>query len=114
MGELKQFYTNLDFDFDELMKSLYLAQKSKKGSMDELFKVDDFVNMCRWFLGDALRALDKIPPESFEDLEVVSLFHEKLTKIVEEINVPFSVLQRKRWEVWKTLPDQIIELSELL
>lgn len=114
MSELKQFYNNLDFDFSELMKSLHKAQQGKEGSLDAIFRIDEFVNLCRWFLGDALRAVEKMPKDAFEDRSHVVAFQEKLAGIVAEVNVPFSILQRKRQELWQKLSVEVSELVEMM
>lgn len=114
MSELKRFYNNLDYDFDELLKSLDKASGCKAGSLDQIFKVDEFINMCRWFLEDALRAVDNMPEGYFKDYDQAVEFRKKLAKLVNLVNVPFTVLQRQRATIWNTLKTEVPELVELI
>lgn len=114
METLKGFYEHLDFNFSELEQALYAAKNCKAGSLDAIFKVDEFINLCRWFLEDAFRAIERMDKTFFDDQQQASNFQEKLKEIIGYISVPFAVLQKRRWKLWELLQKDIPELLQIM
>lgn len=114
MSELKEYFESLDFDFRELQVSLAKTKKARQGTVDETFKVDEFINLCRWFLGDALKAIEGLSADYFQDHSKRVRLQTKLAGVVAVINIPFAALQSKRSEVWEVLKKEVPEICTIL